>query len=88
MFEDHGLVAVVGNASSRVERSLQSEFGARYLKKGAPEMLLKNLLPPKTYLVRVPVNLTVTSIALSIARQCKAGDDAGWTSSAPLLVKV
>ena len=88
MFEDHGLVAVVGDASSRVGRFLQSKFGARYLKTGAPEMSLKKLLPPKTYLVEVPANVTVTSIASSIARHCKANDDAGKTSLAQFFVKV
>ena len=88
MFEDHRLVAVVVNASSRVGSFLQSEFGARYLKTGAPEMSLKNLLPPKTYLVGVPANATTTSVATSIARHCKVGDEAKGTKLTPLVVKV
>ena len=88
MFEDHRLVAVVVDVSSRVGRFLKSEFGARYLKTGAPETSLKKLLPPKTYLVKVPANVTMTSIASSIARHCKAGDGPGKTSSAQIFVKV
>ena len=80
-------MAVV-DASSRVGGFLQAEFGARYLKTGAPEMALKRLLPAKTYLVEVPANATATSVATSIARHCKASDEAKGTNTAPLVVKV
>ena len=89
MFEDHRLVAVVVNASSRVGSFLESEFGARYLKTGASEMSLKILLPPKTYLVEVPAYYaTATSVATSIACHCKVGDEAKGTNLAPPVVKV
>ena len=80
-------MAVV-DASSRVGRFLQSEFGARFLETGAPEMSLKNLLPAKTYLVEVPANATTSFVAMSIARHCKIGDEAKATYLAPLVVKV
>lgn len=74
MFEDHGLVAVI-DASSHVTRFLQSEFGARYLRRGAADQALKSLFPPKTYLVTVPKNSTAISVATRVARHCKAGGD-------------
>ncbi|CAM9398118.1 unnamed protein product [Ascophyllum nodosum] len=87
LFEDHKLVAVV-DASSRVGKFLQSEFGARYLRTGATEQSLQKLLPAKTYLVEVPTNVPATSVATSIAGHCKAGGDADQTRSAPIFVKV
>ena len=88
MFEDHRLVAVVINAPSHVGRFLQSKFGARYLKTGASDMSFKILLPAKTYLVEVPANATAISVATSIARHCKVGDEAKGTNLAPPVVKV
>ena len=79
---------VVVDASSRVGRFLQSKFGARYLKTGAPEMSLKQLLPPKTYLVEVPANTTAIYVATSIARHCKAEDESKATNLVPPVVKV
>ena len=88
LFEDHGLVAVI-DTSSRVARFLQSKFGARYLREGAGESALKNLLPPKTYLAMISTNQTAISIATSVARHCKAGGDVGQPDSAGLFtVKV
>jgi len=88
LIEDHGLVAVI-DTSSHAAKFLQSEFGARYLRRGASEPALKGLLPPKTYLVMVPSNATAVSIATSVARHCKAGGDVGQPDSAGLFtVKV
>lgn len=66
LFESHGLVAVL-NASSHVAKFLQTEFGARYLRRGGETAALNNLLPPKTHLIKVPTNATAVSIAAIIA---------------------
>ena len=87
LLEDHGLVAVV-DRSSRVAKFLQTEFGARYLRSGAGEPVLKTLLPPKTHLVTVPKNTTAVCIATTIAAHCKAGGDAGQAISEAIVVKV
>lgn len=81
LLEDHGMVAVV-DTSSRAAKFLQTEFGARYLERGATESALKILLPPKTHLVLIPMNTTGESIAKTIARYCKAGGDAGQANLA------
>lgn len=81
LIEDHGLVAVI-DTSSHVAKFLQSEFSARYLRRGASEPALRGLLPPGTYLVMVLPDTTAVSIATRVARHCKAGGDAGQPSSA------
>lgn len=87
MFEDHGIVAVV-DKSSRVAKFLLTEFGARYLRRGAGEPALKCLLPPKTHIVTVPTDATAVSIATTIARYCGTGGDADEANLEPFAVKV
>ena len=87
LFEDHRLVAVV-DPSTRVARFLESEFGARYLGRGAVELSLKILLPAKTHLVTVPTNSTAISIAARVVRYCNAEGDAGQKNSETIVVKV
>ena len=84
-FEDHGLVAVI-NTSSRLAVFLLSEFGASYLRQGAVEPSLRKLVPPKTFLVMIPTNSTVLSIATKVARRCK--DCSGQTNSIQVVMKV
>lgn len=53
LFEENGLVAIV-DPSSRVAKFTESEFVARYLRRGKGEPELKKFLPPKTHLIIVP----------------------------------